>query len=461
MKKLFFLCAIITATSAGANDKTIDSLLRIFEKAPADSHKIKTAILISAQHSNVDHSLYWANHALSLSKKYKWRRGEGKSHDQVSAVYNRVSNYPKVMEHLLPALEISEETGDYWEAVALLRKIGRVFAKQGDYDNALVYYRRVVQVCRQNNFDERIVHFQLGSAYDNKEQLDSALMYYQRAYEYISSKGEDRSLAGVLSHLGALHMKMNNLPLALSYGRMAVTAFDTYNINESGSAYRHLADIFVKAGNRDSARFYAHKTLAHARRIGSPDLELEAVELLASLSDDAEAAPYYRTALALREQLFSKEKSAEIANLNFNQRQREAEIKNEKEQLAQERKQNIQYAAIAIGLLLFVVIYLLFSHSIVAREKPVRFLGILSLLMVFEFINLVIHPYVGNLTHHSPLWMLLVMVCIAALLIPLHHRIEKWVVQRMVDRNRKIRLKAAKKTIAKLEGVNPEPFKVH
>jgi hypothetical protein len=44
------------------------------------------------------------------------------------------------------------------------------------------------------------------------------------------------------------------------------------------------------------------------------------------------------------------------------------------------------------------------------------------------------------------------MVCIAALLVPLHHRTEKWILHRLVEKNKKIRLEAAKKTIAKLEG---------
>lgn len=47
--------------------------------------------------------------------------------------------------------------------------------------------------------------------------------------------------------------------------------------------------------------------------------------------------------------------------------------------------------------------------------------------------------------------MLIILVAIAALLIPLHHKLEKWVREKMVEKNKKIRLEAAKKTIEKLE----------
>jgi hypothetical protein len=50
--------------------------------------------------------------------------------------------------------------------------------------------------------------------------------------------------------------------------------------------------------------------------------------------------------------------------------------------------------------------------------------------------------------------MLLTLVAIASLLIPLHHRIEKWVKEKMTGKNKAIRLANAKKTIEQLEGEN-------
>ena len=124
----------------------------------------------------------------------------------------------------------------------------------------------------------------------------------------------------------------------------------------------------------------------------------------------------------------------------------------EKNEEAVSRKHNLQYAAIALGVTMFIIFYFLFSQSIVANQRLIKFLGILALLLVFEFINLFIHPYIDKWTNHSIPMMLGIMVCIAALLIPLHHKLEHWVTHRLVEKNNKIRLAAAKKTIAKLEG---------
>ncbi len=121
------------------------------------------------------------------------------------------------------------------------------------------------------------------------------------------------------------------------------------------------------------------------------------------------------------------------------------------QKLEEERHQNIQFALIAFGIITFIILFLLFSRSIVANERLISFFGILGLLIVFEFINLLFHPWLASVTHESPVLMLLALVLIASLLIPLHHRLEKWIKEKMVEKNKKIRLEAAKKTIEKLE----------
>jgi hypothetical protein len=130
-------------------------------------------------------------------------------------------------------------------------------------------------------------------------------------------------------------------------------------------------------------------------------------------------------------------------------RQHEEEVKKAEEDV--QRKHNLQYAFIGLALVSFVIAFFLLSHSIIANQKLIRFLGIIALLITFEFVNLYIHPFLAHATNESPLLMLLVMVCIAALLVPLHHKLEHWITHKLVEKNNKIRLAAAKKTIERLE----------
>ncbi len=155
--------------------------------------------------------------------------------------------------------------------------------------------------------------------------------------------------------------------------------------------------------------------------------------------------------LAYRDSLFNSQKLSDVQNITFAEQVRQGEEAIKEAEAALERKDNLQYAAIALGLVIFVVAFLLFSHTIIANQGVIHFLGVLSLLVLFEFINLLLHPYIDSLTDDSPVLMLLSMVCLAALLIPLHHRLEHWITHKMVEKNKHIRLEAAKKTIAQFE----------
>jgi uncharacterized protein (DUF2249 family) len=86
-----------------------------------------------------------------------------------------------------------------------------------------------------------------------------------------------------------------------------------------------------------------------------------------------------------------------------------------------------------------------------ANEKAIKFLGILALLLVFELVNLFLHPYIGSFTHETPIFQLLIAVVIAAILIPLHHRLQHLLTHQMVIKNKQLRLAAAERTVAKLK----------
>lgn len=84
------------------------------------------------------------------------------------------------------------------------------------------------------------------------------------------------------------------------------------------------------------------------------------------------------------------------------------------------RQQNIQYVLISLGIITFVTVFLLLGRQFITNTRSIVFFGTVAMLIVFEFLNLVLHPFLVRVTHHSPVMMLLALVCIAALLVPLH-----------------------------------------
>jgi hypothetical protein len=156
----------------------------------------------------------------------------------------------------------------------------------------------------------------------------------------------------------------------------------------------------------------------------------------------------YRVA---NDSLFSAKTIQQTQLMTFEDDLRQQELASNKIKTEEQRKQNIQYALIALGIIIFILLFLSLSRSFITNSKLIEFFGVLALLVVFEFLNLLLHPFLESLTNHTPLLMLLALVCIAALLIPLHRRVEEWSTAKLVEKNKRIRLANAKKTIEKLE----------
>jgi len=170
-----------------------------------------------------------------------------------------------------------------------------------------------------------------------------------------------------------------------------------------------------------------------------------------SLRNKDSAYYYARLEATINARIFSQNNINKIQALSFNEQIRLIEVEAKKAEEEQRRKQNIQYALLALGIITFIILFLLLSRRHITNTKLIQFLGVVALLLVFEFLNLLLHPFLERVTNHSPLLMLLALVCIAALLVPLHHKLEKWATQKLVEKNKQIRLASAKKTIERLE----------
>jgi magnesium-transporting ATPase (P-type) len=160
---------------------------------------------------------------------------------------------------------------------------------------------------------------------------------------------------------------------------------------------------------------------------------------------------YAKIFQAANDSMYSKKTNDQVQSISNEYDLRQKELVAEEKKEANNQKQNIQFALIALGIIVFVTLYLLLSRSFITSTQLIEFFGIMALLIVFEFLNLILHPLLEDITNHTPVIMLLALVCIAALLIPLHHKLEKWATNKLIKKNKEIRLANAKKTINTLE----------
>jgi hypothetical protein len=250
----------------------------------------------------------------------------------------------------------------------------------------------------------------------------------------------------------AVHDLKGDMQLAeIFYTKANILADSAKFLNLKLFVKRKFIDFLFRNNKLDKAETHAKELIALGDSFQNKQMKFVAAGYLRQIyekSNNLERAYFFSAKeSALQDSIFSQNNINKIQALTFNEQLRMIDETAATELAAEQKKRNIQYTVLALGIINFIIIYFLLSRSTITNQKLIEFLGVLSLLIVFEFLNLLLHPILDKLTGHSPILMLLAFVCLAALLVPLHHRVEKWMLKTVVEKNKKIRLAAAKRTI--------------
>lgn len=383
------------------------------------------------------------------------------SYRAVAGYLDLRSDSKQQIEYLLKALPIAERS--YAPAVPkIYAGLGSAYSDLRNFDQALNYLRKAKELMnrdRENKLDWLDnIHAEMMIAFIKMGKADSALHYAQRCNEYLFKHRNYQTEKALSAWMGTIYEQLGNKALAESYYHQSL---DTNVLSQNridAMAASSYSQFLFRNGQLQRAKLFGLRGLEASVKSLSKKYLLANVEVLQkvySAAKQPDSAYYYASLeLAYRDSLFNQENINAVNAISLNEhiRQKEEAIKSATETL--QRKHNLQFAAIALGLVTMLIVFFVLSNTVIVNQRVIRFLGVLSLLILFEFINLLLHPFIGGLTHHSPFSMLLFMVCVAALLIPLHHRLEHWVTHKMVVKNNKIRLAAAKRTIQELETEN-------
>ncbi len=468
MKKLFFIITLfICSISSFAQDAKVQQWKNIVSQGKKDTITLGALDSLfnfySASVSN-DSVFYYAQKIFDLAgelhnNKLQWLVASRR----LSERYFEQGKVDSALQLQFKALNVFENAKDSNSIIAIYLNIGHAHKEYGNYRKSIHYYSKSYDIskAKENNNGIWAASLNLGYVYAQINQLDSALYFANMSYEFALKPSTRTSTLASENYLGVVHNKLGNYEVAKAFFLSALQKMNNTGgksrFGYRGLSYLYLgiANSYARLNNYDSSLYYAKQALGVASKISYLKGTVDAQKLLAEsfyTLQQIDSAYYYRQLYDVaKDSLYNRDKSSTIESLTFEQelqaKERQAEIDKQKE----ERSHNIQLAITAIGILTAVILFLLLSRSILVSHKVVAFLSVLILLVVFEFINLLIHPFLEKITHHSPVLMLLGLVALASLIIPLHHKLEHWATHKLVEKNKAIRLAQAKKTIEELE----------
>lgn len=379
-------------------------------------------------------------------------------------------DYKPGIEFMLKAMHLAEELKDYKMLCVVYNNLGQAYLDLSNYTEALKYTSQILPyslmpTVRKTRPDYVILQYiNISEIFLKLNRPDSALRSIQSAQElllsYQSQQGrlsKEYLQNNLLMNFGMMYEKLEENDLAENYYRKSIANSESQNFQYPLAQNTDKYGNFLFRQNRFADAKEAALKCLHASQ--SADYKkgiIAATDILRKVYfklNHADSAYFYANInVNYRDTVYNEQKLNQLQDMTFTEQIRQTEEIAKRKDEQEKHRQNIETAAIGIGIIVFIILFLLYSNSVIASPWLIRFLGVIVLLATFEFLYLLLDRFLADFTHESTLWMLLVWVVLGALLAPLDEFMDHWVKHKLVEKNKAIRIAAAHKTLEKLEG---------
>jgi hypothetical protein len=264
---------------------------------------------------------------------------------------------------------------------------------------------------------------------------DSALIFSRKSYELVKEQHYADRGSDELNNMAAIYSSMGQDSLAHEYFTAGLNAsLATEEFNHYCEAALGNARLFLKEGRRDSALANGYLAIGMARLHKLPARELDADKLISALYDFGgkidSSFKYLKLTVALQDSLYSQERLKAVQNMTFEENIRQTELAAQKKKEEESKLKNLELIAIALFIPVFFMVLLLL-YRIKVKPRIIEFLAIMNLILVIEFVTDVTFPLISTWTNDSPLYEMLILVLLAALLEPLNFKVESWLKRKL------------------------------
>lgn len=454
---LLFACGAGLLDAQEGDKHYIDSLKNEFQKSTTDTARSLLLSKISFAYHNISTTkgLSIGKQAYDLAIKENFSTGQANALNALATNYNVQSDYPNSIECYLKALRIYEHKKDTFGITTILSNLSISYLNRDNFSKAEEVLQRSLALSLILKDQEKIAtnYTNLANIKYKQKKFENAVSIFYKVARISRELKDEEGVAIAYNNIGACYSELNKPELALLYFDSSYVMFKKLE-NYRGAG----VSLFGKAE-------HLSKYLDSAQQLGQTKLELassaeslflqaenylqrtQSIESLASINeelsnlaekmnDPAKALKFYKMAKIYRDSVFNEKSAEKVTSLQMQYElevaETEAKYKAELALAEENRKYYMQVAGV-IAFVLGIVSLLLYLRKRKIKPFTLKILGSFSLLVVFEFITLLLHPHIIHLTHHHLVFTLLCLVVLASIVVPAHHKIEHWLHSKLVS----------------------------
>ncbi|OSZ78732.1 hypothetical protein CAP35_10935 [Chitinophagaceae bacterium IBVUCB1] len=381
--------------------------------------------------------------ALTIAQKQQNHQEISNCYDHLSYFYLLIGNYPQARDYKIKQIALLPKLGitDSLSINRLYRDLAEKYYYNKEPHNAEKITYRLINYAKAHNdtvllkqvIDNHSTYLiqngmfnELADFYTKKfpEELavmhnkDSISYYRVMAYVYENKKMKDSSLL--------MYAKADAMVLA----KVANVKFYLSNFE------KRYAQFLLRNGQRQLATQKMELAYNAAKDVGYLPYLIETSQYLDSLyyaaGNTAKAYTYTKLNKKYTDEQQAVTKQDALLQMEIDNETKQRQIIAEHEQKQTERRHNLQYMGIIIGIVFcFIVLTMLGSFTV--PKIIIKSLGFFSFIFFFEFIILLADHKIMEITHHEPWKMLGIKVLIISFLLPFHHWLEHKVIHYLIE----------------------------
>jgi two-component system NtrC family sensor kinase len=373
MKNIFFLVFVfIAAIKLSGQNGEADSLVKLIEKAPNDTNRVKLLLKVANKlyFYKPDISLEYSEKALRLARELKYNNGIVSSLGLAGESNRLTGDYPRALQYQLEALEISRQLKNEEIESNSLGFIGVIYMELNEYRQALQYFLPAISIKNRlpPSPPSTFILANTGICYDLLNITDSALHYLELAEEQNTRVRHPQLSSLIPRSVGNVYMHQGKLDSALQFYFAALK--NSRSSNESinlGASQQKIAEVYEKLKLYDSSLYYVLNAFNEGKRTGQKSRLLESSNLLVKLYREThkyDSAFYYEDlATSIKDSLYGIPKFKQLQLLMLSEQKRQQKIEQEQERYKNRTRMFALWSAVGIFL---IIAFFLFRNN---RQK--------------------------------------------------------------------------------------------
>ncbi|MFH2141946.1 MAG: tetratricopeptide repeat protein [Bacteroidota bacterium] len=384
-------------------------LLKAFSlKSIGDFHK---------NHGSYNDAIEYFLNVLKIYQDISDKVGISDCYYSIGIVYSQQGSYDKAIEYSLMSLKIAEELADNRGISKCYNNIGIIYKYQGSYDMAIEYYLKALKSLEEIGDKKGMSnsYTNIGNAYasqalydknyrENRDSLlNCAIDHYLSALEVYEELNNKNGMSRCYGNIGIIRKNQGQYDDAIEYFLKALKIFeeldDKNGISQAliniGTLQLFLGDSVAKTQIEKTKQYNEAinsglKAFNLAREINAAPREFEAAGLLLQSYDArdkfAEALKYAKIFIAIKDSMFSEEKTKSLAEMEAKyenekkqfeiekmQKQKELDNKTIEAQQAKNRKQQIIIISV-IGGFIIILMFLIIIFRMFRQKRKANIL---------------------------------------------------------------------------------------